>query len=92
MSNDYRTGFGCDVCGGCPRCESDEEPTRGECEDCEKVCDLDDEAVDEGYDKCPECWARTTELWAEMDAADRYTRGAEGGWCDLGRTPSDPWD
>ena len=93
MSNtDWRTGFGCDVCGGCPRCESEEEATHGECESCLKVCELDEEALEEGHEECPECWAHTVEVWMEMDAADRRTRGAEGGWCDLGRTPSDPWD
>lgn len=82
MSNtdDYRTGFGCDVCGGCPRCEEQEPAKVIECVFCGEMKPQDPEADDQA---CTPCWDSYMETCADMDAADRYTRGAEGGWCDL---------
>ena len=40
-------------------------------------------SLEYGDPECEVCWEKTELVWSEMAAEDRYTRGAEGGWCDL---------
>lgn len=54
-----------------------------ECIECAKTGPVTVDSLEYGDAHCAPCWDNTLDVWAEMDRADRYTRGAEGGWCDL---------